>query len=159
MRLFDKIVLLISTIMILASAHSCSKLIRTIPKHKGIDPAFKAYASEFTLLTGKKLDNFSMGFANLPTKGPNQIIGMCWPTLFLRGEVDIDKGFWQYTNKLQRRSLILHELGHCVCLAAHDTSLYNNGCPKSHMFPTSVSTWCIKKHGKQMDEDLIKKCK
>lgn len=157
--MFDKILYAICAIMILTSAHSCSKLIRVIPKHKGIDPAFKDYTREFELLTGRKLGSFTMGFANLPTKGEDQIIGICWPTLFLRGEVDIDKGFWQYTNKLQRRSLILHELGHCVCMSAHDTSLYKNGCPKSHMFPTSVSTWCIKKHGKEMDEDLIKKCR
>lgn len=157
--MFDKILILICLTIILTSAHSCSKLIRIVPKHKGIDPAFKAYASEFELLTGRKLDKFSMGFANLPTKGPNQIIGMCWPTLFLRGEVDIDKEYWQYSPSLQRRSLILHELGHCICLSSHDTSLYDDGCPKSHMFPTSVSSWCINKYVKEMDKDLIKKCR
>ncbi len=50
----------------------------------------------------------------------------------------IDQSYWDQANEGARKSLLLHELGHCVLDRAHVSTLTNTGVPNSVMNPYTI---------------------
>jgi hypothetical protein len=51
----------------------------------------------------------------------------------------IDEKYWNNASEGSRKSLLLHELGHCVLDRAHVSTLTNTGVPSSVMNPYTIS--------------------
>jgi hypothetical protein len=51
----------------------------------------------------------------------------------------IDENYWNNASEGARKSLLLHELGHCVLDRAHVSTLTNTGVPNSVMNPYTIS--------------------
>lgn len=50
----------------------------------------------------------------------------------------IDQTYWNSADEGARKSLLLHELGHCVLNRTHDAKLTNAGVPESLMNPYTI---------------------
>jgi hypothetical protein len=50
----------------------------------------------------------------------------------------IDQNYWNISDEGARKSLLLHELGHCVLSRAHVSKLTNLGVPESVMNPYTI---------------------
>ena len=95
----------------------------------GIDPAFTQYVQEFeAYIPGGNIGDIPIGFA----AQSGQVIGVCeiWTSGYR--DIKVDPTFWNGTSdEYTRRSLIFHELGHCVLDRAHlaTTTLVNPSLP------------------------------
>jgi hypothetical protein len=68
--------------------------------------------------------------------------------------IQINGTTWKYHVASQRRSLIFHELGHCLHGLNHDNRLKADGCPESIMHKRILSSHCVHKHWDQYILDL-----
>lgn len=137
--------------LIILVVHSCSILKPSFTPHKGIADEFKDIVSEFEEKSGKKVTS-SMGFSNeLKSHG---VVGIC---NYLTNTITISKAFWDISSPIRRKSLILHELGHCVLFRGHtDGLLGGSDCPKSLMHREVVGEFCLSYYWKLYEEELYK---
>jgi len=80
------------------------------------------------------------------------VVGVCLSGL----RVKILKEFWENTSEHNRRTVIMHELGHCVMNWGHTNELLPDGCPVSFMNPvlTNITSECYDKvYGKDEFSD------
>jgi hypothetical protein len=137
--------------------------------HKyGYEPKLDPYFQSFTELTGKdaniraKLTDTMLPAITMPwAPEGSEIVGMCHPLVLsdLRPEINLNKNYWNAATEEDRLILVWHELGHCLCLAFHDSSIFEDGCPKSIMSPYVPSRTCIGMHFPEYVEDLQRRCR
>jgi hypothetical protein len=159
--------------------------IRVERLHKDIHPDFRATAKYFESLTGKKLDDITIGYVDevLPFGNDKYVtIGLANAVIPKGAEIDIGFYDYIYLSPEQKDWLILHELGHAVCHLPHtdynENKLvnffekiavfinlmvieqpYGDGCP-SHMMTTYMpNERCAKKHYMNYMVTLQQGCK
>lgn len=124
-------------------AHSEKKIER--PDITETNPVFKPYIQEFNEYYG--LPTWvPVGFATLE----EGVAGTCWTTkvggVILKAYVEIDTEYWFTISELQKRHLIIHELGHCV-LDLDDIPLNSvEVCPTSFMTASVMYDFCLEQH-------------
>lgn len=97
---------------------------KSAPEHKGVDKGLESYVNKYKDLAKKHGINFtksvSMGFSeiNAKDKGRN-VVGLCTYGKEFR-EIDVDTKYWVKSTKETRRTLIFHEMTHCLCGRPHD---------------------------------------
>lgn len=101
------------------------------------DPAFDEYIDLYISLKGSGFNyDIPIGFSKLD----GNVIGLC--TRWSNGyrQIQVDFNFWNdpATTFNQRKSLILHELGHCDLNRNHTQDKFPSGWPKSLMYPYNL---------------------
>jgi hypothetical protein len=116
-----------------------------------VDSTFDPYIKDFEHITGRDVSLANIKFMSLP-KGE---IGKCY---MITKDMYIDPVYWSNASPIKKRSLVYHELAHCVCDSRHDKREYKNGCPKSILSPTEEPTYCLFRYWKSYIKDIQKKC-
>jgi hypothetical protein len=70
------------------------------------------------------------------------------------GSIVIRPFAWNAMSSVSKRSLVFHELGHCVLNRKHNDDLYPDGCPKSIMSTYLVTDFCFNSHANEIDYEL-----
>jgi hypothetical protein len=68
--------------------------------------------------------------------------------------ITIQKATWAKSTDTYKRSLLFHELGHCIFNRVHRTDMYNDGCPKSIMYPIVLADNCFNIHSNDLIAEL-----
>ena len=122
-----------------------SQKVKERPEITETNPVFKPYIQEFNEYYG--LPTWvPVGFATLE----EGIAGTCWTTkvggVILSAYIEIDSEYWFTISELQKRNLIIHELGHCV-LDRDDIPLNSvEICPSSFMSERIMYDFCLEQH-------------
>lgn len=150
--------------------------------HSGIDIKLQSYVDDFIkssdgLLNKQDLEDITMGFRKYPED--STIIGTCW-YMMQCNEIDINEEWFNnlYITELERRSVIYHELGHCVLGRGHTSppvvssflswlewfafkigwytprGYLKDDCPVSLMHPYNLGYKCLKIHWKYYIQEL-----
>jgi hypothetical protein len=158
------------------------------PKYSKTDEKLQIYEDIYIDLARKHNIKFTHSvYAGFTVIKQGLIVGMCHYTSHYR-EIDIDQPFWEKTEEDTRRTLMFHELTHCLCGRDHDYGLnkpyidpkyeeivqrcmpriplwvnypgyFVDGCPLSLMSPTLPTLDCIKIHGAEYEEEMFDRCK
>lgn len=88
---------------------------------------------------------------NIPAPNPitGMVIGEC-----IYNRVEILKGVWSLLTHTQQKSLVFHELGHCVFKRSHTDDKYPDGCPLSIMSTNLIEDECVTKHAADLLAEL-----
>lgn len=152
---------------------SCAtpKNIRLQPQHKGINPTFYPFVMDYLSIVPvnkfKVYQRLTIDFKKLD----GDVVGRCFWFYDGRYEIDIDPGYWNRSNWIQKQFLMYHELEHCVRKRMHtdkddkvhdlpsffsnlfiymglvNTNWYlEDGCPISIMHSTTMENDCNEKH-------------
>jgi hypothetical protein len=168
--MMDKLLIRIGFIVALLLPTGCAPdntLLRSEPKHTGIDPEMLKYVHEYVKLYGP--DDQSEFFKNRLSAAfsdfAGQTAGACWEFGPKRREIEIDLYTWAKSEPIERKFLFFHELTHCLCNRGHtwsgtkygkvadeDNNKYvsKNGyfdedsCPMSIMHPRMLPAHCLK---------------
>lgn len=130
----------------------CSYL---IPKEKSSELDY--YVSEFFQDMNINRTSFDIGFIDkFHFPFPESVIGVCSGSVIF-----IEKPWFTKSSVILKRTLVYHELGHCVCkIIGHDDSKVNeNGCEKSIMNTEIPYSGCLKWNWSRYLKDLRKKCR
>lgn len=108
-----------------------------------------SYIKQFEKDIGKKVTT-RIYFDNLPER----VAGRCFSFLNL---VQLNLSSYINYDEYEKKALIYHELGHCLCGSGHDVQL-KDFCPKSLMYPAMWSSYCYKLKWKIYLSDLRSRC-
>lgn len=88
---------------------------------------------------------------NIPAPNPltGMVIGEC-----INNRVEILRGVWILLTNTQQKSLVFHELGHCVFKRVHTDKQYPDGCPLSIMSTDLIEDTCVAKHTAELLAEL-----
>lgn len=75
-------------------------------------------------------------------------VGEC---LTMPPTISIKIGAWNAYGPIQKKVLLFHELGHCLFGREHILDVFEDGCPKSIMYPNIMSEKCFIAH----EDELI----
>lgn len=139
-------------------------------------------------ITKSHIENLSMELVNMRSDNYfKRSVGICWWTLNGNREIEINSSSWRWRTDKSRMSLIFHELGHCVYHRVHSMDIpsptkwyenlwnfingklvdigffenyeyYEDGCPKSLMYPTTIYDRCVELHYNDYVEEMFKSC-
>lgn len=168
-------------IVFLASVACCSEIVK-ITNEKEVN----AFRSNFKyhmkdIVDESEVDRLRISVVKIKQKSktPNEsrLIGLCWPR---SGIIHLDSNYWNNSGKLEKESLIFHEIAHCACNGLdheHEGGLYDpyagvpknkservkggfyeDGCPKSLMYPKLLSNECYKFRRTEYIEELKRAC-
>lgn len=101
--------------------------------HSYINPELKEYMTMWEKETKIKPILRKVEFAKLD----KEIAGICY---FFTRTVLLDKDYWETLNVFQKKTLLYHELGHCVLYKMHNNEILKDGCPKSLMLERMFSS-------------------
>ena len=173
--------LIICALIALSIAYSCSSpQTELTPKNKkeftNINPILKPYVVDFinesdNYVTEADIKDLTVGFKKYDMTG-DYPLGVCW-YLPNGNEITINEDWWnnKYTKEINRKSVMFHELGHCILYRPHsspidggsgfvayierflfwigfwaDKGYLKDDCPISLMHPRSLSAYCLNKH-------------
>ena len=156
--------------------------VKLTPDYKEVDPKLAPYADNWLYLAKSNglifNKNITMGFKDIDR---GLVIGQCREEIGFR-EIDIDKKYWEFSSEISRASLVYHELSHCACGRHHDyyiadkvkeygddakeaikdpskkDGFFDDGCPKSVMFPQILSDECVMFHYKHYQKEMFEHC-
>lgn len=160
---------------------------KTQPEYHGIDRRAQYLINEYTLLSSEKHlyfpGNITLGFKDVNV---GRVIGVChWGDEFR--EIDLDNAFWNRSTDISRRSLVFHELTHCLCGRDHTYGknvpypdslvskilenidlkvfqasrggYFRDSCPLSIMHPIIISDECMAHHEAHYLDEMFNSCK
>lgn len=161
--------------------------VKTKPDHVGIDDELRGFETIYKVeaaVHGIKFKTpVTIGFSNIKgKKGKGTIVGLCTYGKNFR-EIDVDVDFWNKSTWKTKRTLIYHEMTHCMCSRLHtwqngeypevdsdieviiDRPFYkdppgmlSDDCPASIMYPYVVSDECVDKHWSYYQNEMFEKC-
>lgn len=118
------------------------------PPNVSVDPQLKPYFNSFESNIGGYTADISAQFADTENQ-PNPLgetVAECMVYDDGAKLIQVDPNFWNTANEDQREQTIFHELGHCSLGLKHITTLQNNGCPVSIMYPYAFGDPCYTTH-------------
>jgi hypothetical protein len=161
------------------------------PDHIGIAEELIKYELSYktlALLHNIKFTNsVSIGFSVIKMKkGTKKVVGVCNYGKNFR-EIDIDIAYWNANSEITRRTLLYHEITHCLCGRDHDygagdkypdvdtavgalvtiirqpfykipPGYMDDRCPMSIMHPYILSDECAIKHREVYDNEMFNRC-
>ena len=103
-------------------------------------------------LDKSSIPDYTVNFQSLPSPA----IGRCY---MLTNEIQIDPDYWyRQSTYLQRKSVLYHELAHCICNLGHEEIMMKDSCPSNIMYPSIPSKKCLRKHWGKYIVKLRKAC-
>lgn len=111
----------------------------------------KPYVKQFEKEIGVKVGDVSIYF----TKLKEPAVGRCFPGVKI---VQLDLEYYKTLSKIEKKALVFHELGHCVCHIYQHVE-HKSFCGNSLMVPSMLSKWCYDKFWKEYVKDLKARCK
>jgi hypothetical protein len=150
MLLNRSLILFLCLISITASCASILKVDTT--RHNGvrIEKEFIPFVEEFEYICNTKANVTILFAPSLPGRVLGRCEGMYMPSFLQTIRIDYQK--WQNLSYLEKRVLILHELGHCVLNRRHNNNRIGKGIfsqPESIMYP--YLEYSIVKNHKQLN--------
>lgn len=167
------------------------KVHRPAPIHVGVAPELSKYEIAFKALAISRGINFTtpvtMGIDSLKSKKSKKaVVGLCTRDPKFR-EIDADTEYWNASTETTRRTLIYHEMTHCLCGRDHDwgvgveypeppddknsilaepalpppiamVGMMPDGCPMSIMYPYVVSDKCAEAHWPEYEREMFERC-
>ena len=137
----------IRLILLAAMMTSCGK----DALEDGVEDFKEANARHSAGFSDEEVDAVPIEFALLGSG----VAGLC--VVFSNGldpQIMVDQEFWDSANYDDRRSVVLHELGHCVIGRDHwDTELSSR--PESLMFPAITDNMNYGSHEEEYQEELM----
>lgn len=162
---------------------------RLTPHFKGIDVKALPLTVEYVKLAQKSNVIFTkplpitIGFNDINS---GMTVGVCFYGKDFR-EIEIDNKEWFSKSGITRKTLLFHELTHCLCGRDHDygdgqeypsvgimenieemlngwpfykasPGRYIDQCPLSIMYPYVVSDRCLKIHEKEYFKEMFNRC-
>jgi hypothetical protein len=112
----------IASILLATLTVACS------PPRYPVPAGLQDNVSTFQALYGKKFENVSYAFGSLPYPA----LAQCLPYSD-HGEITIDRSSWDERSAAVQRSILFHELGHCVLHRGHRDDTDSDGYPVSIM--------------------------
>ena len=110
------------------------------------DPRVEAIVKEFEADYNLDIAYLPISLVNkLDTENP-RTVGLCYNNVASPRDsyIEIRRSYWEdEANEYDKKTLIYHELGHCVFDRRHKEDKDANGCPVSYMYPSVVSAFCI----------------
>jgi hypothetical protein len=102
---------------------------------------FQAYVSNFQQIAAQNgvaltVDNLVIQFGTL---GQSAEMGECDINDGEPPTITIDESYWNSADEMSRKTLIFHELGHCVLRREHRTAITSGGYPISLMNAYTVA--------------------
>lgn len=171
----------IKVLVLLAFMASCAH--KTVDESSVVyknNPIFNKYYNEYTHLAKKRgiLFKNRVLVTFFDTKS-DQILGECvYSTPRIVG---INEGYWNSSDKTDKRILLDHELTHCLCDRLHDygagtlyptvlqlnllktgnetEGYYSDKCPLSVMYPFVISSKCFTEHRSNYEKEMFNRCK
>lgn len=161
------------------------------PDHVGIDKELAPYDASYRNLALKNSIKFTkpvtIGFSRIKLlKDKKHVIGLCTYGKNFR-EIDIDIEYWKNASSISRRTLVYHEMTHCLCGRDHDwgegtaypdsitekiiakiiplpfyktpPGFMKDGCPLSVMHPYILSDGCAINHWSEYKKEMFNRCK
>lgn len=108
-----------------------------------INPDTLPYIAEFENTYNTYVYNIPVTIRPITT-GP---IGLCITIANGLKEIILDDSFWYNdASEIQRKTLMFHELGHCIFNLQHNHFYLNDGCPGSIMHEYMPHTYCLERH-------------
>ena len=107
---------------------SCASILEIDTKrHNGvrIEKEFIPHVREFEYLCGEKVNVTILFAPSLPGRVLGRCEGMFMPSFLQTIRIDYQK--WQHLSYLEKRILILHELGHCILNRTHNNNRVGEG--------------------------------
>lgn len=163
---------------------------KTAPEHVGIAQEIYGFETMYVfdaMIHGLKFKSpVTMGFTTRKMKVGNEtVVGLCTYGKNFR-EIDIDLKYWNESTWTTKRTLIYHEMTHCLCTRFHTykngtypeidstfkkiiarvqmpfyknpPGFYPDKCPLSIMYPYVVSDECIAKHWPEYENEMFEGC-
>lgn len=132
------------TILILSS---CGKA----PIHsQELVPYIQQFDTQYSLNTsGIDIEIVDKISVNVEVPVNQVILGVC-----LGDHIQIAGKYWPLLSETSKKSVIYHELGHCVFKRIHTTDTYSDGCPTSIMNTSLLSDTCVESHRGQLLTEL-----
>jgi hypothetical protein len=172
-------------LMFLVFQAACAEItLRTTPSFFGVDERTQPYVDEYLALSTQNNMHFSHAVSiGLKRLNMGAVVGLCSDGGYFR-EITIDDSYWARSNDLGKEAVLLHELTHCYCDRGHDFEgveypesdvekfwdnfvgnfrpkfgYYDDGCPKSMMFPAIIPEKCLINHNEEYKKELFVGCK
>lgn len=119
--------------------------------------AIKPYVEDFQQNTGIEFVNTDILLANIPPTDSEFPIklGLCYPGVGIN-VILLNTDCFNNNSETNKKTILAHEIGHCVIGLGHNDKLLDDGCPESVMHPqvTMVLTdYCWGKY--EYYEELI----
>lgn len=173
--------LVINIIVLAYLLVSCASIKKPI-RIKNTNPAGEEivkYTKDFENIVKKAIPKSQIDTVDIvmgDIEGP--AVGVCTYT-FPRTRITLDRTYWKTASELDRESLMLHELTHCVCSVGHVffTGTYpekpskpmfssdyllngylEDGCPSTIMYPYTLDEGCYKKHREHYRFEIRLQC-
>ena len=89
-------------------------------------------------------------------KTQDDAVGTC---NYMTDVIEIDPTFFYTATAKPRKTVIYHELGHCVCKRDHTMGQLNDACPDSIMYYKVVNRKCLDKHWDYYMKEIYTGCK
>ena len=104
---------------------------QTVPQ-TNVEESLQPFTSEYSTRSGVSLDGSVLTHITLSDDFADNVIGSCW--IFNKGtaeetrEIKLNRIYWENQNEDDQRSLLFHELGHCVEDLGHTDGAGNGEC-------------------------------
>jgi hypothetical protein len=184
---FYGLLLVFINILTLINIVSCATNgTKWVPEYDGVDPKLQKYVDEYKKLAEiqgiKFKKDVTIGFKKINS---NIIAGLTTYGMGFR-EIDVDQVYFNNSTETTKRSLMLHELGHAYCTRDHDHDngikypktrelrikeaeewqkrggerprIYEDGCPKSFMYPSVLDDDCVTVHNNDYIKEMFNRC-
>lgn len=78
--------------------------------------------------------------------------GECMP--YNSHKIELSRSLWDKMSDTMRKSLVFHELGHCVFNRVHLDTKYSDGCPTTLMSTNLIPDGCVAAHHDDLFSEL-----
>lgn len=112
-------------------------------------PEFIPHIEYFTTLTGRTT-YVPINFGNVEPHA-----AVCH-TIGIYKWIEVDKPYWSQATNVERRALVLHELGHCELGKPHVEAELEDTCQASIMHPILLDEVCYNNHETFYLEEYLK---
>lgn len=134
-----------------AEPHNYVELLTIKLRPNHVDPELERYVLDFE----KEYRVTVNIYVGMESNLDNNYIGECWRFEDGYKEVVIEKEWWNKATILRRRSLVFHELAHCLFGRKHIEGKFKDGCPISLMSKNIESQQCLRRHWNEYKKELL----
>lgn len=145
------------------------------PEKKIYEHALRPYVQEFSERSGISMANLeTIKYSIVFYLSGNSAAQCTIPRVQgMQRSIQVRFDIFFFTNELQRRALMFHEILHCYCGRGHTTlhgsywkmfgwahkeSKNKGNCPTSIMYPTLISTECLEQNWEEYMEEAFSFC-
>lgn len=126
----------LSTVLAMAFMSACGTP-RLAFQDNRVHDLVKSFESDYKI----SISYMPITFVEILDKDNPNTVGRCYGP-FSR-HIELNSPAWDKLSNTDRKTLVYHELGHCVFGRAHRDDYLPNGCPASYMNSIVVAERCV----------------